>query len=110
MWECFDAKGKFCHDKNYNNMMQTTGSSNLAHGICCKMDYEGDNCVSDETHDCSAPSEITDKSSKYAPILSPGKMNYQMFAFNPIVNHELCGLSNDSSNRNMTLTVTSQKS
>ena len=104
VWECFDAKGKFCHDRNYDSMMLTTGSSNKGHGVCCKMDYEGDHCSnSDINHDCSTPAEIIDQHSEYSSILSPGKLNYQMFAFNTIVNHKSCGLSDDSSNSNMTL-------
>ena len=48
VWECFEAKGKFCINKDYSSMILTTGSSNRAHGICCKVDYEGPNCRDDE--------------------------------------------------------------
>jgi len=73
------------------------------------MNFRGTHCNSDESHECSEPSEITDPTSKLKPILSPGNLNYQMFAYNPVVNHKNCGLSEDDSNQNMTLTVTTQK-
>ena len=40
-FECFSARGKFCHDKEYDSMFEMTRSSNEGHGICCKSDYSG---------------------------------------------------------------------
>ena len=39
-WECFQARGKMCHDTDYSSMMLTTGSSNFGHAICCKPGYD----------------------------------------------------------------------
>ena len=69
--QCFEAKGKMCHDKDYQSMIKVTGSSNIAHGVCCKPDFSGEHCNSDSDHVCSAPSLIEDSSSKYAAILNP---------------------------------------
>ena len=84
--QCFQAKGKMCHDKDYASMIKVTGSSNLAHGVCCKPDYNGEHCNNDGDHVCSAPSEITDSASKYAAILTPQNRNMQMYAFCPGIN------------------------
>ena len=35
-WECFEAKGVMCHDKDHQSMIRVTGSSNFGHGVCCK--------------------------------------------------------------------------
>ena len=43
-WECFEAKGKMCHDKDHGSMIGVTGSSNIGHGVCCKPGYSGDHC------------------------------------------------------------------
>lgn len=74
-WECFQAKGKMCHKKDYSSMIAVTGSSNIAHGVCCKPDYSGEYCNSDKDHVCSAPSFIDDSSSKWAAILTPENRN-----------------------------------
>lgn len=109
VWECFEARGKFCHDKTYQSMMMVSGSSNRGHGICCKPDFNGEHCSpSDENHDCSMPAEITDPDSEYVHILSPGHLNYQMFAFNPTVNQRECGIA-DSDSNDMTLVATAEK-
>ena len=78
VWECFDAKGKFCHQKDYESMMNVTGSSNWAHGICCKMDYYGTYCnnLGEENYICSAPAEDLKPDSKYTKIQSQGNLNY----------------------------------
>ena len=85
-FECFEAKGKMCHNDNYESMIQTTGSSNVAHGVCCKPDYTGEHCNSDNDHECSAPSFIEDTSSKWADVLTLQNRNMQMFAFCPGIN------------------------
>ena len=71
VWECFDAKGRFCVDKNYNSMILQTGSSNRGHGLCCKMDYFGELCNNEAGKNvCSEPSEIVEKQNPNNPILS----------------------------------------
>lgn len=84
--QCFQAKGKMCHEKDYGSMMKVTGSSNIAHGVCCKPDYDGEHCNSNSDHVCSAPSLIEDSSSKWAAVLTPQNRNMQMFAFCPGIN------------------------
>ena len=54
-WECFEARGKMCHDNDYGSMLAVTGSSNPGHGICCKPGYEGPNCMTNEQTTCSQP-------------------------------------------------------
>jgi len=34
--ECFEAKGRMCHNKNYDSMFEDTKSSNMGNAICCK--------------------------------------------------------------------------
>lgn len=108
-WECFEARGKFCHDKSYASMMQVTGSSNRGHGLCCKTDYDGEGCgPSDAKHDCSPPAENTDPTSPYAAVVSAGNLLYHMFAFNPTTNQRECGIA-DSDSSDMTLMTTADK-
>ena len=80
-WECFEAKGKMCHDKNYNSMISVTGSSNIAHGVCCKPDYEGEHCQTNDKQVCSQP--VIDKSDKWASIVTADFVNNQLFAYCP---------------------------
>ena len=75
-WECFNAKGKFCHDRNYELMFDVTRSSNPGHGVCCKPDYSGDHCNSDSDHECSQPAQISDTTSSFYPIVSEGELNH----------------------------------
>jgi len=90
-------------------MIETTGSSNRGHGICCKMDYESGPCGSDESFTCSAAAEDIEPDSKYDKIQSMGNLNWQMFAWNPTTNHKSCAISNDETNFNMKLNATNQK-
>ena len=55
VWECFEALGKFCVRKNGISMIQITGSSNRAHGICCKPDFFGQYCEDNGDIECSPP-------------------------------------------------------
>lgn len=97
-WECFWARGKMCHDTDYSSMFKVTGSSNRGHGICCKPNYSGDHCgPSDSEHTCSEPSFVEEPDGKNAAILTNGQLNYQMFAFCPIVSQARCGVSPSSS-------------
>jgi hypothetical protein len=54
-WECFEAKGVMCHNKNYDSMILETGSSNFGHGICCKPGYNEGYCATEgnDKHICS---------------------------------------------------------
>ena len=90
-----------CHDKNYNSMMLVTGSSNFAHGVCCKESFTGQYCNEDDDHVCGPPSYVSDtSSSKYSAL--NGNRNYQMFAFCPGISHKDCGVS-DSESKDMHL-------
>lgn len=83
-WECYQAKGKMCHYRDYSSMIAITGSSNNFHGICCKPDFNGENCHSDEKMECSQ--SVIDKSEEYKDIVSGEYINNQIFAFCPGVN------------------------
>lgn len=96
-WECFEARGKMCHDKDYGSMMKVTRSSNKGHGICCKPDFYGEHCNSDSLHICSEPVHDTNSDSKYKDILSTENLNYQMFAFCTTTNQKNCGISSSTS-------------
>jgi len=52
-WECFEAQGKMCHDKDHESMIGVTGSSNVGHGVCCKPGYSGDHCNDEGDQVCS---------------------------------------------------------
>ena len=75
-WECFNAQGKFCHDKNHKSMILATGSSNYGHGICCKPNYDMGHCHRDSDHYCSEPVSYLDTSAKYKNILTNGLTNH----------------------------------
>jgi hypothetical protein len=96
-WECFEARGKMCHDKDYGSMMKVTGSSNKGHGICCKSDFTGKHCNGDSLHTCSEPVHDTGPDSIYKDILSADNLNYQMFAFCTQTNQKNCGVSSSAS-------------
>jgi hypothetical protein len=94
-WECMDAEGKMCHDRDHKSMILTTGSSNFGHGVCCKPGSTNEHCVggAGSDHICSQPALAKDTPEKYKPILTGG-VNYQMFAFCPKTNPKMCGISN----------------
>ena len=83
--QCFQAEGKMCHEKNYNSMIAVTGSSNSAHGICCKPGSTNEHCVNGGSgdHMCSEPVKTTEE--KYKDILTSSS-NFQMFAYCPGIN------------------------
>ena len=94
-WECFEARGKMCHDTDHSSMFQITGSSNRGHGVCCKPNFKGTHCgPSDTQHTCSEPTEPEDDQSKE---IATGGLNYQLFAFCPMVSQATCGISDSSS-------------
>ena len=71
VWECFEAKGKFCTDRDHQSMILITGSSNRGHGICCSMDNEEDSfCNSEGDFVCSEPAEDIEPNNKWAAIKS----------------------------------------
>lgn len=69
-----------CHDKDNASMIKTTGSSNKAHGICCKPGYSGEHCNDgDDNHICSLPAAAVDTPNNFKSILTDGpygKMNH----------------------------------
>jgi len=91
-WECFEAEGKFCHDKNHASMISVTGSSNFGHGVCCKPGFSGEHCNNDGDHTCSQPVAAQDTSAEFTNVLTNGK-NHQMFAFLPKTSPKMCGIS-----------------
>ena len=52
-WQCFEAQGKMCHDKNNASLIKVTGSSNPGHAVCCKAKYFGDHCETKGNTVCS---------------------------------------------------------
>ena len=61
VWECFEARGKFCIFNNGTSMISVTGSSNLAHGTCCKPNFMGNHCNEfDGDLSCSESAKIED--------------------------------------------------
>ena len=75
-WECFEARGKMCHNKDYSSMMKVTGSSNKGHGVCCKVDYEGEHCNNDGDHLCSSPVyDSVGYNREFKKVLSKGNLN-----------------------------------
>ena len=52
-WECFTAQGKMCTRKDQGSMISITGSSNRGHGICCKPEYQGEFCITNDQYVCS---------------------------------------------------------
>ena len=91
-------------------MISTTGSSNTGHGICCKPDFFGDNCDGKGDLECSQPTTRFYTDEKYRGILTGG-MNHQMFAFLPMTNPKMCGISSSTevSESGMKLTATKTK-
>ena len=76
-------------------MIISTGSSYPGHGLCCKPGYDGYHCNNEDKNICSPPSRDTDFLSKWADVVSPDDINYQMFAYCPGVNEKVCGISDD---------------
>ena len=94
-WECFEARGKLCHDKDHKSMVAVTGSSNSGHAVCCKPDYSGEHCNSDTDHRCSQPVGEDFTSEEFDDVLTDG-LNHQMFAFLPKITPERCGISDST--------------
>ena len=104
-WECFEAQGKMCIDRNYLSMISITGSSNSGHGICCKTESAEFPCVSSDSIICSEPA----KNSQVSAILTADGSNYSMFSFCPAINQEVCGISDKNTNIDMNLTAQTSK-
>lgn len=96
-WECFDSHGKICHNRDATKHKKMLDNSNLGHGICCKPGSTSKECTNDLNHICSDLAEDTDPNSPNKPILSKNNMNHQMFAFCPLTNQKVCGISESTS-------------
>ena len=101
-WECFDAHGKICIDKDSNSMIRETGSSNRGHAICCKPDNFKGYCSSTsyDQHICSQPALEEDTTNEFKNVLTGrtkagNRMNFQMFAFCPLATKKNCGINSD---------------
>jgi len=57
-------------------MIEVTGSSNFAHGVCCKGDYDGLHCNEDGDHVCSPPSFVSDPTTSKYTALNNENRNY----------------------------------
>ena len=99
-WECFEAQGKMCHDKDYSSMTQVTNSRDPGDQVCCRPGFSGEYCNNDDDHICSQPAHSNDQSSPFWDILSPGNMNHQMFAYCTKTSQKTCGI-NDSDSTDM---------
>ena len=88
--------------------MAVTGSSNRAHGVCCKPDSTDFHCNDNPEHVCSPPSFDT-SSSDFANVLDSNGRNHQLFAFCPQTTRSFCGISSESENSNMRLNATLSK-
>ena len=70
-FECFQAKGKMCIDRNYNSMLNIIKSSHEARGVCCKPSNNTGYCAPDHPSlVCSMPSYDPDPLSKYKNVVS----------------------------------------
>ena len=108
--QCFEAGGRMCHQEDYEHDMLVTRSAVAGWGICCKPDSTDDECNDplDQKQVCSMKSLDYDEESKYQDVLSKWNINFQMFAFCPMVNHRICGISDDFDNNDMTLYATEE--
>lgn len=52
-WECFEARGKMCHDEDYTSMTAVTNSRDPGDQVCCREGFSGDLCNMDDDHVCS---------------------------------------------------------
>ena len=96
-WECFEAKGKICHDEDYLRMTSVTNSRDPGDQVCCRSGFDGEYCNNDDDHVCSQPAYTLDTSDPYYDILSPGNLNHQMFAFCTTTEASTCGLIENAS-------------
>ena len=46
-WECFEAKGKICHNRDISKHKKLLDDNNIGHGICCKPGSTNKECVND---------------------------------------------------------------
>ena len=104
-------------DKSHRSLiyhMQTSKTSSI---FCCKQDYNEGYCKDGSEHGfgrssiemvCSPPS--FGNGGKFAPVLSPGNRNYQMFAYCPTINQQRCGFPNGTLSKEMQLLAGLDKS
>lgn len=59
-WDCFEAQGKMCHNRDASKHKKLLGKNNLYMGICCKPDSTDEECVNDLEHICSSPAHDPD--------------------------------------------------
>ena len=103
-WQCSQAKGKACHLRSYSSMTSITGSRDIGDQVCCRPGFSGENCETSQTMVCSQP-YFEEEETSYTPILDVNKYNHQLFAFCSQTNQETCGISQDSSQKEMALTA-----
>lgn len=105
-FQCFEAQGKFCHHRDYGQTLHDTQEANRGYAFCCRQDSTEGFCSPNSDYECSMPSyELEPEQSKYKDVLTKTNLNYQMFAFCPMISQRICGIANDD-NTNVTLEVT----
>lgn len=94
--QCFEAKGKFCHHKEYGMTLHDTKEANQGYAFCCKQDSISGFCSPNSSYECSMPSFVSNPDeSPYHSVLTSTNRNYQMFAFCPLLSQRTCGISKD---------------
>jgi len=60
-----------CHDDSQKSLIKATGSSNRAHGVCCKPGFAGEHCNTEGPNTCSQPA--SGSGDGFGAILTKGK-------------------------------------
>ena len=107
-WECYQAQGKMCIDKEHDSLYEITKSSFFGDGFCCKPDYNEGYCQTGyrETQGnldleilCSPPAYDT----------STSLFNPLYYAFCPATKLDKCGFpGNQSTNMSVKVGTTRQ--
>ena len=71
-----ESFGKFCHNTDEDSHKEITGSGNIGHGLCCKPDYNGEECTTNliKKQVCSQPA--IDGNPTYYDILTDEHVNH----------------------------------
>lgn len=96
-WQCFEAKGRMCHHRYYESILQYTQSGIRGLGICCKPNANLGVCdPRNEMISCSGKA-YDPFPDKFGDVLTGGLWNHQLFAYCPGLSRRHCGLDAENS-------------
>ena len=117
--QCFQAEGIMCYDKNqdFGRIWSWTRTEDPGYGICCQKNSKAlacntsfsfnENQCSEPVHDISM--QPADPQKQVEQQVSTFRPNHLMFAFCPMTNQSMCGISSNETGLDMRLSARRRK-